>query len=62
MLSEIPRLHVIRDRLPFFFQCLSCLQLGLGLGLKEVLVFDSKSENRDRAVEAVEAVPEARAV
>ena len=25
--------------------------LGLGLGLEEVFVFDSKSENRDRAVE-----------
>ena len=34
----------------------------LGLGLEEVFVFDSKSENRDRAVEAVESVPEARAV
>ena len=34
--------------------------LGLGLWLEEVLVFDSKSENRDRAVEAIEAVPEAR--
>ena len=32
--------------------------LGLGLGLEEVFVFDSKSENRDRAVEAVEAVSE----
>ena len=40
------------------------LLLGLGLqsGLEEVFVFDSKSENRDRAVEAVESVPEARAV
>ena len=38
------------------------LRLGLGLGLEEVFVFDSKSENRDRAVEAVESVPEARAV
>ena len=38
------------------------LGLGLGLGLEEVFVFDSKSENRDRAVEAVESVPEARAV
>ena len=27
---------------------------GLGLGLEKVFVFDSKSENRDRAVEAVE--------
>ena len=35
---------------------------GLGLGLAEVFVYDSKSENRDRAVEAVEAVSEARAV
>ena len=34
---------------------------GLGLGLEEVFVFDSKGENRDRAVEAVEAVSEARA-
>ena len=33
---------------------------GLGSGLEEVFVFDSKSENRDRAVEAIEAVPEAR--
>ena len=40
----------------------SALWLGLGLGLEEVFVFDSKSENRDRAVEAVESVPEARAV
>ena len=37
------------------------LGLGLGLGLEEVFVFDSKSENRDSAVEAVEAVSEARA-
>ena len=36
--------------------------LGLVLGLEEVFVFDSKSENRDRAVEAVESVSEARAV
>ena len=36
--------------------------LGVGLGLEEVFVFDSKSENMDRAVEAVEAVSEARAV
>ena len=36
--------------------------LGLGFGLEEVFVFDSKSENRDRAVEAVESVSEARAV
>ena len=28
--------------------------LGLGLGLEEVFAFDGKSENRDRAVEAVE--------
>ena len=35
---------------------------GVGLGLKGVFVFDSKSENRDRAVEAVESVSEARAV
>ena len=34
----------------------------LGLGLEEVFVFDSKSENGDRAVEAVEAVSEASAV
>ena len=33
----------------------------LGLGLEEVFVFDSTSENRDRAVEAVESVSEARA-
>ena len=31
------------------------------VGLEEVFVFDSKSENRDRAVEAVESVSEARA-
>ena len=37
-------------------------ELRSGLGLEEVFVFDSKSENRDRAVEAVESVPEARAV
>ena len=35
--------------------------LWLGLGLEEVFVFDSKGENRDRAVEAVESVSEARA-
>ena len=29
---------------------------GLWFGLEEVFVFDSKSENRDRAVEAVEVV------
>ena len=34
--------------------------LGFRLGLEEVFVFDSKSEKRDRAVEAVESVPEAR--
>ena len=32
------------------------IRVGLGLGLEEVLVFNSKSENRDRAVEAVESV------
>ena len=38
--------------------------LGLRLGLRseEVFVFDSKSENKDRAVKAVESVSEARAV
>ena len=30
------------------------------IGLEEVFVFDSKSENRDRAVEAVESVSEYR--
>ena len=30
----------------------------LGLGLEEVFVFDIKSENMDRAVEAVESVSE----
>ena len=34
----------------------------LGLGLEEVILFDSKSENRDRAVEAVEPLSEARVV
>ena len=29
------------------------LELGLGGGLEEVFMFDSKGENRDRAVEAV---------
>ena len=38
------------------------IALGLGLGLEEIFVFASKSENRDRAVEAVESVSEARAV
>ena len=38
------------------------LGLGLGFGLGENFVFDSKSDNRDRAVEAVESVSEARAV
>ena len=32
------------------------LGLGLGLGLEEEFVFDSKRENRDRALEAVESV------
>ena len=32
------------------------------LRLEEVFVFDRMSENRDRAVEAVESVSEARAV
>ena len=36
-------------------------RLGLGTGLEENFVFDSKSENRDRAVEAVESVSEASA-
>ena len=36
--------------------------MGLGVRLEEVFVFDNKSENRDRAVEAVESVSEARAV
>ena len=36
--------------------------LKLGLGLEEVFVFDSKSENRDRAVEAVQSVSETRAL
>ena len=36
--------------------------LGLSLGLEEACMFGSKSENRDRAVEAVESVSEARAV
>ena len=40
----------------------AALELGLEVGLDEVFVFDSKSENRDRAVEAVESVSEARAV
>ena len=31
----------------------------MGLGLEEVFVFGSKSENRDKAVEAVESVSEA---
>ena len=35
---------------------------GLGIGLEEVFVIHSKSENRDRAVETAEAVSEARAV
>ena len=34
---------------------------GLGLGLDDVCVFDSKSEDRDRAAETVESVSEARA-
>ena len=36
------------------------LSLELGLGLEEVFVFDSKGENRDRPVEAVVPVSEAR--
>ena len=40
----------------------SHLLCQLGSGLEEVFVFDSKTENRDTAVEAVEAVSEARAV
>ena len=38
------------------------IELGSGPGLEEVFVFDNKSENRGRAVEAVESVSEARAV
>ena len=38
------------------------VRTGIGLGLEEVFLFDSKSENRDRAVEAVESVSEARAL
>ena len=38
------------------------LGLGVGLGLEEIMVFDSKSENRDRAVETGESEPQARAV
>ena len=38
------------------------LRVGLGLGLEDVFVVDSKTENRDRAAEAVTAVSEARAV
>ena len=34
--------------------------LGLGLRLEEVVVFDSNSENRDRAIEALESLSEAR--
>ena len=45
-----------------FLRLVSGLGLGLGLGLEEIFVFDSKSENRDRAVESVESVSEARAV
>ena len=41
--------------------CSSTMGLGSRLGLEEVFMFDSKSENRDRAVEAVESLPEARA-
>ena len=35
--------------------------VGLGSGLEEVFVFDNKREKRDRPVEAVESVSEARA-
>ena len=42
--------------------CLCQPGLGLELGLEEVFVFDSKSENMDRAVEAGVSVSEARAV
>ena len=38
------------------------VRTGIELGLEEVFVIDSKSDNRDRAVEAVESVSEARAV
>ena len=38
------------------------LALRLGLGFKEDFLFDSKRENRDRAVEAVKSVSEARAI
>ena len=34
---------------------------GIGGGLEEVFAFDSKRENRDRAVETIESVSEARA-
>ena len=38
------------------------MESGVELGLEEVFVFGSKSENGDRAVEAVEPVSEARVV
>ena len=40
--------------LPRYQTGLRLLRVGLELGLEEVFGFDSKSENRDRAVEAVE--------
>ena len=38
------------------------MAVGIRVRVKDVFVFDSKSENRDRAVEAVESVSEARSV
>ena len=38
------------------------VRVRVGVRVGEVFVFDSKSENRDRAVEAVESVSEARVV
>ena len=38
---------------PSFEPRWTTLGVKLGLGLEEVFVFDSKSENRDRAVDAV---------
>ena len=52
-----PDMLIVMSTSPWLGSC----GLGLGLGLEEVFVFDSKSENRDRAVEAVELVSEARA-
>ena len=47
----------VRVRVRYVFELgLGLDLLGLGLGLEEVFVFDSKCENKDTAVEAIESL------